>query len=408
MNGASSVKILILSFYYEPDLSAGSFRTSALVKSMLDQLPSDAHIDVITSNPNRYESFIRDALRYEVHPKLTINRIDIPSHKSGMLDQSNAFMCYAIGVLRLLECRKYDLVFATSSRLMTAALGAFVAKRMNSKLYLDIRDIFVDTLNDILPKTLAYGANAVFSILESWAVRRAFKVSLVSQGFLPYFRDKYPSLNIALFTNGIDEDFAVCQPAYSTQKYSRELSVVYAGNIGEGQGLHLIIPELAQRFVGRLQFKLIGDGGRKKQLVSALSNLGSSNVEILPPVARAELIRIYQGADVLFLHLNDYEAFRKVLPSKVFEYGALGKPIWAGVAGYAKEFLKENLNNSSTFIPCNVDDAESSFEYLEIKTRPRKDFVDKFLRVDIMKKMAADVISVAANDPIHVKNNIII
>jgi len=31
-------------------------------------------------------------------------------------------------------------------------------------------------------------------------------------------------------------------------------------------------------------------------------------------------------ADVLFLHLNAYKAFEKVLPSKIFEYAATGRP----------------------------------------------------------------------------------
>lgn len=389
------MKILILSFYYEPDLSAGSFRTTALVRAMLDQLSGKAQIDVITTLPNRYRSYKKDAIQFEINPRITINRISLPTHSSGMVDQSKAFIEYAKAVLRLSKGKNYDVVFATSSRLMTAVLGAYVSKRMRTRLYLDIRDIFVDTIKDVLPKKIGYSANLIFSFLESWAIRKAFNVNLVSQGFLPYFRKRYPNQRLTLYTNGIDQEFVEAQPTECTQKNSRVLSVVYAGNIGEGQGLHDIIPDLARTFAGRLQFKLIGDGGRKQHLISALTAAGCSNVEILPPVRRTELIKIYQSADVLFLHLNDFEAFRKVLPSKIFEYGALGKPIWAGVAGYAEDFLRENLDNVAVFAPCNLSDAVTSFEDLEIVTRPREYFVEKFSRINIMKKMAIDIISVA-------------
>ena len=54
-----------------------------------------------------------------------------------------------------------------------------------------------------------------------------------------------------------------------------------------------------------------------------------------------ELIKKYQEADILFLHLNNYKAFLKVLPSKIFEYSATHKPICAGVSGHSKEFLKK-------------------------------------------------------------------
>jgi glycosyltransferase involved in cell wall biosynthesis len=392
------LKILILSFYYEPDLSAGSFRTTALIRAMLNQLSHESHIDVITTLPNRYNSFSREAFEFEVHPRLTVNRMDLPAHNSGMLDQSKAFIRYAQGVLQLSKGRNYDLVFATSSRLMTAVLGAYVSKRMKSRLYLDIRDIFVDTIKDALPEKMGYLVKPIFSSLESWAIREAFKINLVSKGFVPYFQKRYPDQNLMLFTNGIDEEFVAAQPKVCTQSSSKLLSVVYAGNMGVGQGLHSIIPDLARSFAGRLQFKLVGDGGRKQHLVSALAAAGISNVQLYPPVERAELIKIYQDADVLFLHLNDYDAFRKVLPSKIFEYGALGKPIWAGVAGYAAEFVKENLTNSAVFTPCNLDDAVKSFKYLEMMTQPRKDFVEKFARVNIMKKMAADIIATASND----------
>ena len=365
---------------------------------MLNRLPSEVHIDVITTLPNRYISFNSEAPEFEVHPQLTINRIALPSHKSGIYDQSKAFLEYAKGVLNLAREKNYDLIFATSSRLMTAVMGAYLSKRIGSKLYLDIRDIFVDTIKDVLPKKIVFLLKPIFSILEWWTVRQALKINLVSEGFLPYFQKRYPKKEFSLFTNGIDQEFIESQPRLASSCDSGILSVVYAGNMGEGQGLHTIIPELARRFAGRLQFNLIGDGGRKKQLVSALAYAGSANVQISPPVKRGELIKIYQSADILFLHLNDYDAFRKVLPSKIFEYGALGKPIWAGVAGYSSEFIKKNITNAAVFMPCDVDDAVKSFDFLKMETRPRIDFVANFARINIMQKMADDIISMAAVD----------
>lgn len=368
------------------------------MSAMLDQLPSEARIDVITTLPNRYNSFSSEALKFEVHHRFTINRIALSSHKSGMFDQSKAFLEYAKGVLRLSREKNYDLIFATSSRLMTAVLGAYLSRRIGSKLYLDIRDIFVDTIKDVLPKKFVYLIKPIFSILEWWVIGRALKINLVSEGFLPYFRNRYPKKEFSLFTNGIDLEFIENQPRLAYSCSSGILSVVYAGNMGEGQGLHTIIPELARRFSGRLQFKLIGDGGRKQQLLSALASGDITNVQILPPVKRGELIKIYQSADILFLHLNDYDAFRKVLPSKIFEYGALGKPIWAGVTGYSAEFIKKNITNAAVFMPCDVDDAVKSFDFLKLVTQPRMDFIENFARTNIMQKMANDIISTVAVD----------
>jgi hypothetical protein len=85
----------MLSFYFRPDLSAGSFRASALVETLLQTMPDNAHIDVVTTLPNRYSTYCKNAAELEQHPRLTVHRISLPAHQSGMADQSIAFLKYA-------------------------------------------------------------------------------------------------------------------------------------------------------------------------------------------------------------------------------------------------------------------------------------------------------------------------
>ncbi|OOF02131.1 glycosyltransferase WbuB [Salinivibrio sp. MA440] len=392
------MKVLILSFHFQPDLSAGSFRNTALVEAIQKKLPRGSEITVMTTLPNRYSSFSVDAPKQETSSGLTIHRVALPSHKSGMLDQSKAFVIYARQVHKLVKGNDYDLVYASSSRLMTAALGAWVSQCKQVPLYLDIRDIFVDTIKDVLSRKLAWIIKPIFAFIERWTVKKASKVNLVSGGFLPYFQDRYPHQAFSLFTNGIDKAFIEASPLVEQSSARTIPEVIYAGNMGEGQGLHHIIPNLAKHFEGKLQFKLIGDGGRYKHLVEALQNAGCTNVELVDPVSREELIGFYQSADVLFLHLNDYDAFKKVLPSKVFEYAALGKPIWAGVGGFAAKFIQENIDNAAIFSPCNDKDAVDAFANLQLVTQPRTDFTASFARTEIMKGLADDILLVADPD----------
>lgn len=387
------MKLLILSFYYQPDLSAGSFRTTALVEALLERLPADAHIDLITTLPNRYSSFSSEAPALEEHPRLTIRRVALPAHKSGMIDQAKAFLVYASAARKIVRKQHYDLVYATSSRLMTASLGALIARKKQTPLYLDIRDIFVDTIKDVLPKKMIWFLKPTLSLLESYTIKSATKVNVVSEGFLPYFKARYPKQQYSTFTNGIDTEFLTAQPTEHFSTPNPILDIVYAGNMGEGQGLHNIIPSLAKQLEGKVRFRLIGDGGRLGVLKQALASEGCTNVELLNPVKREQLIEVYQSADVLFLHLNDYDAFRKVLPSKVFEYAALGKPIWAGISGYAANFVSEYIENSAVFAPCDVAAGIKSLETLNILTRPRHAFVERFARGRIMREMSKDVLS---------------
>jgi glycosyltransferase involved in cell wall biosynthesis len=384
------MRVLVVTFYYQPDLSAGSFRTTALVSALRERAPPGTHIDVVTTLPNRYQRYAPQASELEASPGLEIRRIPLPTHRSDMRGQARAFLTFARRARAHVAARDYDLVIATSSRLMTAALGAWIARRKGARLYLDIRDIFVDTMQELLPRPLAWPLGKVLAPIESWTMRRADRINLVSRGFESYFRARYGDRPLAWFTNGIDDEFLALAPkAALAHSRDRQVTILYAGNIGQGQGLHEVLPRLSSALRGRARFVVIGDGGRRGALEQAVA--GIDNVELRAPVSRPALIDAYCAADVLFLHLGVHRAFEKVLPSKVFEYAALGKPVLAGVAGYAAKFIREEVANSAVFSPGNVAEAVQGFESLELADRPRPDFVAKYARANIARAMADDV-----------------
>ena len=391
------MKILVLSFYYQPDLCAGSFRCTALVQQLRQQ--ADCQIEVVTTLPNRYASYSAAAPEHEEQGNLRVHRVALPAHKSGMVDQAKAFTRYYRKALSITQAQKYDAVFATSSRLFTAFLGARIASRKKAPLYLDIRDIFVDTMNDVLPHKVALFAKPVLHLIEKYTFNRAGRINLVSKGFAGYFSTHFPKADLRWFTNGIDEEFLSMAPTVLAEPVSgHSIRVLCAGNIGEGQGLHTILPALGKKLEGRVEFRVIGDGGKKKLLQKALSDQSVKTVCLCDPVGRQQLIKEYQQADVLFLHLNDYPAFKKVLPSKIFEYAAMGKPIWAGVSGYAAEFLRTEVDNVAVFQPGNDQEAMNTLKSLVLADRPRMEFNRKYARTAIMEAMARDVVSFARND----------
>lgn len=387
------LKILVLSFYYKPDLCAGSFRCTALVNHLSRH---DIQIDLVTTAPNRYSSFKQNAPKFELDGNVRVHRISMPSHESGMTDQIMSFSAYYRGAMKLVAKNDYDIVFATSSRLFTAFLGARIAKQKKAPLYLDIRDIFVDTMTDILSPRVTWIAGPLMSLIERYTFSTAKHINLVSEGFLQYFEERYRRVSFSFFTNGIDHVFLDASPADKVvHKEKDKINVLYAGNIGEGQGLHCILPELAQRLHTRVKFTIIGDGGQRKKLAQTIDEFSLNNVELIPPVARDRLIEEYTKADVLFLHLNDYPAFEKVLPSKLFEYAAMGKPIWAGLSGYSASFVKAEIVGCEVFSPGNIADAIDKFEALELNTVPRFEFIQKFRRDNIMDEMVLDILRVA-------------
>ena len=68
-------RIVYLTFYFKPDLCAGSFRNSPLALDLANQANSrNTIIDVYTTLPNRYSTFDLHAPAYEEFNNLRIQK----------------------------------------------------------------------------------------------------------------------------------------------------------------------------------------------------------------------------------------------------------------------------------------------------------------------------------------------
>ena len=388
-------RIVYLTFYFTPDLCAGSFRNSSLAIELSRQAKfKNVFVDLYTTSPNRYSTFKTEALEYEELDNLRIHRIKLPSHKSGMIDQVLSFSKFYWEVRKMNSSKKVDLVFASSSRLFTAFLGYKIAKKSKAPLFLDIRDIFVDTMSDVLkPSVFKPIIISFLKHIENKTFNYANHINLISEGFKEYF-SKFKNKSFSFFSNGIDNEFLKNDNSLNQIKNGNTKLIVYAGNIGEGQGLDKIVPQAAKKLGNNFTFLIYGDGGAKNKLQKEIDNLKIENVILKDPVSRFELKSIYNTADYLFLHLNNYSAFKKVLPSKIFELAAYPKTIIAGVSGYSAGFIKKEVHNSYVFNPCDIrslvgflenDKTSSDFD--------RERFKSKFSRSTINKQLSANIIN---------------
>ena len=281
---------------------------------------------------------------------------------------------------------------ATSGRLFTASLAKLVSKQTGAKLYLDIRDLFTDTISHIFSKNFIRLIMPLFNLIEKWTFSYADKINVVSAAFLPVVKKIAPNVPISIYTNGVDKFFL--KKNFKQNKSNKKPLVLYVGNIGHGQSLDKIIPFIAIK-LKNINFKIVGGGSAKKLLISNNLIKSTNNVEIANPVFRQQLLKEYKKADILFLHLNNLDSFKKVLPSKIFEYAATGKPILAGIKGYSAEFLKKNVKGVEIFDPNDVTKMKISLYKLLNGTKifESKNFCNTFDRYKITKLLTGDIIS---------------
>ena len=399
---SDKVKILLFTFYYPPDLSAGSFRAVALIEALSKKISSEDELHVITTHPNRYFSHKVIAKDNELNGNIKIHRVRVPSHNGSMVSQMRTFVVFAWYAMRYCSNLRPDFIIGTTSRLMTGLLAGFLAKIFRCKYFIDLRDIFSETISDLVSKksTLIGRITQIFFLLiEKFILNNASGVNIVSEGFDDYFRNQgLDTSTWSFFPNGVDEDFIEFKSNKSV-KLSSIKTVLYAGNIGSGQGLELVLPEIAKKLGNDYLFKVIGDGGKRKLLEEKIISMSIKNIKLLPPINREELVKHYFNADILFLHLNDLPAFKRVLPSKIFEYAAIGKPIVAGLSGYSAKFIQTNIEHALLFTPGDVGkcvDIIRVMYNLKVNKEKNREFLEKFSRKRIMSEMAGHLLSTAS------------
>ena len=143
----------------------------------------------------------------------------------------------------------------------TAFLSFIISKLTAKPLAIDIRDIFSDSIQSIkffkgvIGNTLQF----IFKKIESSIIKHASWVNFVSPGFFEYPHLDGLKNNIHMFTNGIDNIFLdnrdKTNNSKKNNKVRKRITIIYAGNIGLGQGLESIVLPLAIQYKNQIKLK---------------------------------------------------------------------------------------------------------------------------------------------------------
>ena len=283
------MKIVYISYYFPPDLGAGSFRSYSLIKKLLIKLEKSDELHVITTEPNRYIKNKRYLKNKFKNKNLIIHRISVFDHKEKFLIKSLVGIKYFLDAqIKILKI-KPDFLISSSARLVSGLLVYVSSKVLKIKYALDLRDLFGSFVNEYSKKNYILKVLA-FLILkaEKKVIEDAITVNLVSPGFQLYLRKKNIKMNdVSYFTNGIDNLFL---NNFRKKKFQikKKLTLTYAGNIGYGQKLDVILPFVAKSNPN-LNILIIGDGGRIKNLRFLIKKYKLKNIKIHKQVSRNKL-----------------------------------------------------------------------------------------------------------------------
>ena len=344
----SSMRILIVGINYAPELT-GIGKYSGEMAEWLAAAGHEVHI--VTAPPYYPEWRVADgyaAWRYGKEVNLPQHRFDkkggnlvvyrcpiwVPAQPSGLkrLLHLASFALSSLPVMLGQVFWRPHLILVIEPPLFCAPAAWMCARLSGAKAWLHVQDFEVDAAFE-LGILRALWLRGLVSKLESWLMRRFDRVSTISPNMVRRLIQKNVAQDkTVFFSNWVDIDaiFPLRAPSAMRQQLgiaSARTVALYSGNMGEKQGLEIVL-ESAARLVreDNIQFILCGDGAVRQRLQQQYAGL--PNVLWLPLQPLARLNDLLNMANIHLLPQRS-GAEDLVMPSKLTGMLASGRPVVA-------------------------------------------------------------------------------
>jgi glycosyltransferase involved in cell wall biosynthesis len=299
--------------------------------------------------------------------------------------------------------RRLDVIIGTSPQFFTV-ISAFMLSHLKSVPWVfELRDIWPESIravgaihNKTIIKTLEK--------LEMFLYKKADAIISVTDSFKNILKKRgINHKKIFVVKNGIDLDkfTPLKKDRKLTDLFSLENKFVvgYIGTHGLAHSLETVLfaaHQLQKQSENSYHFLLLGDGARKKYLITLSKQLNLKNVNFLNSVSKDNVPKYWSLLDASIIHLKKDKLFTSVIPSKIFESMGMGIPILLGLRGEAARIINQD-KVGITFSPENYKELVIGLKKMKGNKKLRKQFIDNCITVAPnynRKKLANDMLNV--------------
>lgn len=337
------MRVLFLSDNFPPEFNAPATRTHEHCREWVEE---GADVTVITCAPNfpsgrTFPGYENRRVQREVIDGIRVVRVwTYMAPNAGFVRRIIDYTSFAVSSFLAGLWEDFDVIVATSPQFFTTFAGFGLSKVRRKPWVFEVRDLwpesivatgvmkpgFVVTLLERIEMGLYRDACRVVVVTE------AFRKNLVARGI--------DGAKIDIVTNGILPEHHTPRTERSRQDRN-EFVVGYVGTHGLAHGLEVVLEAAQLLSEEAVRFLLVGDGAQKDWLRSEATRRNLRNVDFCDPVAKGEVPALLARLDVALVPLRKRDAFRTVIPSKIFESAAAGAPVLLGVEGEAQALVEK-------------------------------------------------------------------
>lgn len=317
----------------------------------------DCAVSVVTGYPNYPQGQLQTGWRQRLVFTETIG--DVTVHRTPLYishDDRSArrilnYLSFALSAATtaVWRLRKMDVIWVHGTPAL-AALPAIVMRRLFGIPYvLHIQDLWPDTVlaSGMLPKPVHRIAELLLGAFCKHSYRTASVIGVITPGMRSTLVSRgVPNEKIVDIPNWADESIFVPSNRDPDIGYSlgiqREFVAMYAGSMGEVQGLDTLI-EAAAALMDRtdIQILLVGDGVARTRLEARARELHLDNVHFAGSRQLSEMREVLACADLQVVCLKDLPLYRITLPSKIQASLAVSRPVVVSAGGDAGAVVED-------------------------------------------------------------------
>lgn len=337
--------ILVISQYFYPE----QFRINDICKEWIKR---GYRVTVVTGIPNYpqgefYEGYGYKEKRQENWNGIDIIRLPIKPRKKGIINLGLNYLSFVYEGYKWNRKTKLkaDKVFIYEVSPMTQALvGVWYAMKEKIKCYLYVTDLWPENVEIItgIQNRLFLGA---IGKMVDYIYKHCDLIFTSSKSFIKKIEKR-----------GVNKEKILFWPQYAEEFYKKEsknmpteipddgvLNLTFAGNLGEAQGLDVLVDAatILKNEGVQARFNIIGNGRYEEKLKNNIQ--GKSLSEYFNFITRKpaeEIPKYLAWSDAALITLSRSEVFSMTIPAKTQSCLACAIPIIVSADGEVQDIIK--------------------------------------------------------------------
>ncbi len=336
------MKILVVSQYFYPE----NFRINTICTELIKR---GNDVTVLTAYPQYPIGKIYDGYGFKIPYEKEWNGVEIERVKTyprgnnplTLLRNCTSYVSSAKKWVK--KCKdKFDAVLVFETSPVTVGLPAvYYKEKFGTPVYFYMQDLWPECVHEVLGikfPPLTWYINKIVDKIY----RGSDKILCTSNGYIKNLLEK-----------GVPKEKLIYLPQFCLEPESLEktekpdiyrddtFNIVFTGNLGDAQGLDLMIDAARELKDEKIRWYLVGDGRAKERISQKIIDFGlQDNVILVGRVSEEEANRYVYHADVAYLSFKNNKLFNLILPAKLQTYLSCGTPILAAAQGESAQLVK--------------------------------------------------------------------